>query len=57
MSKQFTCDYADCNETELPIVVTDRQGLTQDRFCCLEHAAELMFARAQRRKREQRDAA
>ena len=56
-AKRHVCQYSDCIETDLPITVTDRVGLSQERFCCLDHAAETLFARAQRQKRERRDAA
>lgn len=54
-AKEHVCAYSDCIEVDCPIIVTDKRGLTQERFCCLDHAAECLFARAQRQKREQRD--
>ena len=44
MARQFTCTYANCQKTTVPIVVSmpDERA----RFCCLDHAAVAMIRRA-----------
>lgn len=44
MARVYTCTYANCQKTELPILVTS--AMERARFCCFEHAAMAMIRRA-----------
>jgi hypothetical protein len=44
MSRVYTCTYANCQKTEVPILVTS--PMERARFCCFEHAAMAMIRRA-----------
>lgn len=35
----FVCQYANCEDTDTPIVVSDKRAMSRDRFCCASHAA------------------
>ncbi len=39
MNNDYICQYASCHETKTPILVTDSQRGTRERYCCPEHAA------------------
>lgn len=44
MSREFTCAYANCRKTTVPIIVTMPDE--RPRFCCADHAMAAMVRRA-----------
>lgn len=36
---EFLCEYGNCQETETPIVVSNKRSQERVRFCCEKHAA------------------
>lgn len=44
MSREFTCTYANCRKTNVPIICTMPDE--RSRFCCADHAAVAMVRRA-----------
>lgn len=43
--REFVCQWADCRETDTPVIVTDKQRLERNYFCCGEHAAQYLLRR------------
>lgn len=44
MAREFTCTYANCRKTVVPIVITMPDE--RSRFCCADHAMAAMVRRA-----------
>jgi hypothetical protein len=44
MKRQFTCAYANCQKTDVPITLSMPDE--RSRFCCADHAAVAMVRRA-----------
>lgn len=38
MSREFMCEYGNCENTDVPLVVSERDGQRR-RYCCSLHAA------------------
>jgi hypothetical protein len=45
MSSDFICQFANCEETDTPILVTNKKAQERARFCCEEHAARYLMRR------------
>ena len=39
----FVCQFANCEETDTPILVTNKKAMERARFCCKEHAARYLL--------------
>jgi hypothetical protein len=40
---EFMCQFGDCDETDTPIVISNKKSLERARFCCAEHAARYLL--------------
>ena len=41
--RDFICQFASCEKTDTPILVTNKKSLERARFCCSEHAARYLL--------------
>jgi hypothetical protein len=50
MPKIYMCQYGNCQEEKIKVIVTDKFDGTVCRFCCQLHAAAYLLEWAQRRE-------
>ena len=43
---EFICQFANCEETDTPILVSNKKTQERARFCCEEHAARYLLREA-----------
>jgi hypothetical protein len=39
VTPDFMCQWANCDKTDTPIIVSEKDANERNRFCCAEHAA------------------